>query len=134
MFVYVSQSRGSSALHILEAKAPHSKVSYLFNCYINLGLIQVFLSEPQSPTSPTDPADAVDYPRPGPPGQDHHEDDGAKKEKKHNHGNHEHEKRNKESPQWKVDSTRPTRDILGGRKDFGAGGRIAQPAGKGFAG
>jgi hypothetical protein len=93
-------------------------------------------SEPQSPSSPVNEIDPVDYPRPAPPGQEqalHHEDDGVKKDKKQHHGNHENEKKIKESVQWKAEATRPTRDVLDNRKDFGAGGRIAQPAGKGFA-
>jgi len=57
-----------------------------------------------------------------------------KKEKRHNM--HDNEKKIKESPQWKAETTRPTRDTVGtgksGTGGFGAGGRIAQPAGKGF--
>lgn len=57
-----------------------------------------------------------------------------KKEKRHNM--HDNEKKIKESPLWKAETTRPTRDTVGtgkmGMGGFGASGRIAQPAGKGF--
>jgi hypothetical protein len=33
----------------------------------------------------------------------------------------------RESAYRKAEMTRPTRDSVGGKKDFGAGGRIAQP-------
>ncbi|KAF8673479.1 hypothetical protein AX14_005386 [Amanita brunnescens Koide BX004] len=81
-----------------------------------------------------------DYPRPAPPGEEHsellhtgpEEEVPPKKEKRHN--THDNEKKMKESPMWKAETTRPTRDSVGkaGMGAFGAGGRIAQPAGKGF--
>jgi hypothetical protein len=90
-------------------------------------------------TTDDDPA-AADYPRPAPPGEEHEhpppphneEEVPLKKEKKH--GNHENEKKLKELAHRKEEANRPTRDIQSGPKGFGAGGRIAQPAGKGFAG
>ncbi|KAF8640519.1 hypothetical protein AX17_000181 [Amanita inopinata Kibby_2008] len=79
-----------------------------------------------------------DYPRPAAPGEEQahpphtgpEEEVPPKKEKKHN--THDNEQKMKELPQWKSEATRPTRDSVGGGKAFGAGGRIAQPAGKGF--
>lgn len=56
-----------------------------------------------------------------------------RREKRHNM--HDNEKKMKESPLWKAETTRPTRDAGAGKAGmgaFGAGGRIAQPAGKGF--
>jgi len=89
-----------------------------------------------TPTSPTGTVDHVDYPRPAPPGEDtqghspHNEDEAPKKEKK-KHGNHD-EKKLRDANR-KAEATRPTREAAGGGKSgFGAGGRIAQPAGKMF--
>ncbi|KAM6498862.1 hypothetical protein JOM56_006810 [Amanita muscaria] len=93
-------------------------------------------SKSMSNSSPT-----PDYPRPPPPGEDQpehlhtggEEEVPPKKEKKHNM--HDNEKKIRESPFYKVEMTRPTRDA-GGKGGFGGGfgaaGRIAQPAGKGF--
>jgi hypothetical protein len=61
----------------------------------------------------------------------HHDEEAPKKDKKHGHGSHDNEKKLKESAQWKAEATRPTRDGTAGRKDFGAAGRISQPAGRG---
>ncbi|KAK2462857.1 hypothetical protein APHAL10511_005055 [Amanita phalloides] len=81
-----------------------------------------------------------DYPRPAPPGEEHPdplhtgpEEEVPKKEKKHNM--HDNEKKIRESPFWKAGMTQPTRDTGAGKMGlagFGAGGRIGQPAGKGF--
>ncbi|KAL0952065.1 hypothetical protein HGRIS_008702 [Hohenbuehelia grisea] len=71
-----------------------------------------------------------DYPRPAPPGEerDHahpppHDDEGLLKREK---------KQSFDAKESKLDANRPTRDLQGGHKGYGAGGRIAQPAGKGF--
>lgn len=58
------------------------------------------------------------------------EEEVPKKDKKQ--GNSENEKKLKELAHRKADATRPTRDTQGGGKNFGAAGRIAQPAGKGL--
>ncbi|KAF9447546.1 hypothetical protein P691DRAFT_760696 [Macrolepiota fuliginosa MF-IS2] len=90
--------------------------------------------ETASPESPTD-----GYPRPAPPseGQAHPHDahhqyqdeEQARKEKKHTPNDNE---KMKEYAHWKVETTRPTRDVQGNvMKTWGASGRIAQPAGKG---
>jgi hypothetical protein len=81
-----------------------------------------------------------DYPRPPAPGEEQaehlhtggEEEVPHKKEKKHNM--HDNERKIKESPLWKVEMTRPTRDSTGktGHGSFGAAGRIAQPSGKGL--
>jgi len=91
----------------------------------------------RSEKSPSPEANEEDYPRPAAPGEEPHqhilhneEELPPKKEKKH--GNHENERKLKEFAHWKVDITRPTRDLQGGNKSFGASGRIAQPAGKGL--
>jgi hypothetical protein len=78
-----------------------------------------------------------DYPRPAPPGEGQvHQNEGhnqyqdeeqAKKTKKHPSN-----EKMKEYAHWKAETTRPTRDAQGTvTKAYGAGGRIAQPAGKG---
>lgn len=80
----------------------------------------------------------VDYPRPAAPGDEpaHHpnpprtEEEVPLKEKKH--WNHENDMKLKELAHRKAEDTRPSRDMMGGSKNFGASGRIVQPAGKGF--
>ncbi|KAG5717981.1 hypothetical protein E4T56_gene1727 [Termitomyces sp. T112] len=95
-------------------------------------------------TEPTtaSPSPPTDYPRPvhtttgtdeqahAPP-PPHHEDEPPKKEKRHQ--NHEHEKHLRDLAQRKSEATRPSKDLMGGNKGFGAAGRIAQPAGRSLA-
>ncbi|KAF9469520.1 hypothetical protein BDZ94DRAFT_1242596 [Collybia nuda] len=91
-----------------------------------------------SPVEPETAPETLDYPRPAPPGEEqvhahpplHTEEDNIKKDRKH--GSHENEQKLKELAHHKAEMTRPTKDVAGGHKGFGAGGRIAQPAGKGL--
>jgi hypothetical protein len=79
-----------------------------------------------------------DYPRPPAPGEEQpehlhtggEEEVPHKKEKRHNM--HENERKIKESPFRKAETTRPTRDSTGKQVSFGGAGRIAQPSGKGL--
>ncbi|KAG6808019.1 hypothetical protein H0H92_005669 [Tricholoma furcatifolium] len=91
--------------------------------------------------APAEPGTPADYPRPvhtetgagadehAPP-PPHHEDEVPKKEKKHRDMNHEMEKHLRDLAQRKVDATRPSKDMMGAHKGFGAAGRISQPSGK----
>ncbi|KAJ3570762.1 hypothetical protein NP233_g4191 [Leucocoprinus birnbaumii] len=78
-----------------------------------------------------------DYPRPAHPGEgqvhqheghnQYQDEEQAKRDKKLSFN-----EKVKEYPHWKAESTRPTRDAQSNlAKVCGAGGRIAQPAGKG---
>ena len=75
----------------------------------------------------------LDYPRPAAPGEGrhappHHDEEAPlRREKKH-----ESDKKQQELLSRKAEANRPTRDAVGTAKGYGAGGRIAQPAGKGF--
>ncbi|KAG5641330.1 hypothetical protein DXG03_005487 [Asterophora parasitica] len=95
-------------------------------------LIFTDISEP-APVEHNEPVES-DYPRPvqhrheqgqAPPPPYHEEERPPKKEKKHT--SHENEKHMRDR---KIDSTRPSKDIMNGNKGFGAAGRIAQPAEK----
>ena len=114
-------------------------------CVYSRSILRIYysLSHPLRP--PTRPKSAghnspvPDYPRPAPPSEEHtelvhtapEEEVPPKKEKRHNM--HDNEKKIRESPLWKVEMTRPTRDTSGaGKTGFGAAGRIAQPAGRGL--
>ncbi|KAF5384934.1 hypothetical protein D9615_000980 [Tricholomella constricta] len=94
-----------------------------------------------SEPAPAPPSSPADYPRPvhptddqaqaplNPPPPPHHEEEAPpKKEKKHT--NYENEKHLRDLAHRKIESTRPSKDIMGGHKGFGAAGRIAQPAAK----
>ncbi|KAG6815907.1 hypothetical protein H0H87_010353 [Tephrocybe sp. NHM501043] len=91
---------------------------------------------PAEPTraDPSPPA-AADYPRPvhAEGAEDHpppHHDDEVPPKKEKKHMNHDAEKHMRDLAQRKLDATRPSKDMMGGQKGFGAAGRIAQPAGK----
>ncbi|KAF8899357.1 hypothetical protein BD779DRAFT_1667039 [Infundibulicybe gibba] len=92
---------------------------------------EVATAEPVSPAE-----EILDYPRPAPPGGEeqvhphvHAEEEiPLKKERKH----HDNESKLKELAHSKGEMTRPTREHAQNGKGFGAGGRIAQPAGKGL--
>jgi len=78
-----------------------------------------------------------DYPRPTAPGdgQIHHHNPPHTEEEvpsKEKHWNHESELKLRDMAHRKTESTRPSKDMIGVNKGYGAGGRIAQPAGKGF--
>jgi len=98
-----------------------------------------------SPRSPhiaelgIDNSEAVtdDYPRPAPPGEgqihqheghnQYQDEEQTGRDKKHPYG------KMKEYAHWKAETTRPTRNAQASViKVCGAGGRIAQPAGKGI--
>lgn len=96
-----------------------------------------------SASAPTNasPTEDADYPRPAPQGEGDeqaqvhpppHEEEAPKKEKKHGHGGHD-TNRLKESVHRKLDATAPSKDHLGSKHSFGAGGRIGQPMGKTLA-
>ncbi|KAG9222106.1 hypothetical protein CCMSSC00406_0009283 [Pleurotus cornucopiae] len=76
-----------------------------------------------------DEPEVMDYPRPAAPGEErphpppHHDE--PKKEK-----HSPHDARLKELAHAKAEATMPTRGIKSSGKAYGAGGRIAQPAGK----
>jgi hypothetical protein len=82
----------------------------------------------------------VDYPRPVAPGDEQiqhpnpppHTDEEVPSKKEKKHGIHDNEIKLKELAYRKAENTRPSKDMIGGNKSYGAGGRIAQPAGKGF--
>ncbi|THH30222.1 hypothetical protein EUX98_g3953 [Antrodiella citrinella] len=98
----------------------------------------------QKPPSPAED-ERPDYPRPAPPGEqqahnpDHVHDDHdevPRKEKRRGHGSPDHERRVQESLMRKAEQNRPTKDLGGNapiKGAVGGGGRIGQPAGKGFA-
>ncbi|KAF8633530.1 hypothetical protein AX15_001335 [Amanita polypyramis BW_CC] len=100
------------------------------------------ITVPARPKSAGHNSPIPDYPRPAPPGEEHtevlhthtgpEEEVPPKKERKHN--THDNEKKIRESPLWKVEMTRPTRNALSNGKTggFGAAGRISQPAGRGL--
>lgn len=79
----------------------------------------------------------TDYPRPAGHGEEeahpppHNEEEVPKKKKHHGHGNHD-DNRLLESAYRKAEASMPTRDHVGGKNGFGAGGRISQPAAKAF--
>ncbi|KAG8219283.1 hypothetical protein J3R82DRAFT_146 [Butyriboletus roseoflavus] len=95
----------------------------------------------------THPAENADYPRPATQGEGeeqeqeqeqaqtqthpppYNEEEAPKKEKKHGHGGRD-QNRLKESVYRKIDATTPSKDHLGSKNSFGAGGRIGQPMGK----
>jgi hypothetical protein len=83
---------------------------------------------------PEPTSEDTDYPRPAPP-QDlvNNEEEPPKKDKRQGHGNHDNEKKVREGTYRKMETTRPTRDALGGKSGFGGAGRVLQPSGKGFA-
>ncbi|TCD62200.1 hypothetical protein EIP91_007233 [Steccherinum ochraceum] len=85
-----------------------------------------------------------DYPRPAAPGEQAHDpqhihddhEEVPRKERKRGHGNVEHERRLQENLMRKMDQNRPSKEMGGGalgKSAVGGGGRIGQPAGKGFA-
>lgn len=92
------------------------------------------LSEQISPTLPTHEQERTDYPRPAGPGEQqpheqHHYDDHEevpRKERKQGHGALEYERRMQESLYRRA----PKKDTAIGKD--ARGGRIDQPAGKGF--
>ncbi|ETW86627.1 hypothetical protein HETIRDRAFT_114088 [Heterobasidion irregulare TC 32-1] len=92
-------------------------------------------------SAPGTPGEPPDYPRPAPPGAEHEldhehthtEEEIPKKEKKQGNGSHENERRMRESAHRKAEENRPRKEGWApGGKTIGGGGRIAQPAGKGF--
>ncbi|KAH9947086.1 hypothetical protein B0H21DRAFT_822161 [Amylocystis lapponica] len=92
---------------------------------------------PAEPKATTPPAEeATDYPRPAGPDDQvvQQEEEVPKKEKKKGNGGDEHERRLQESLYRKAEQNRPSRDTHGARNMnvVGGGGRIGQPAGKGF--
>jgi len=90
-------------------------------------------SEP-APVEPSPSPPNTDYPRPAAPGEEQpvhnpppHIEDEAPPKKEKKHWNHENEIKAKELAHRKMETTRPSKDTVGGNKGFGAGGRIAQP-------
>ncbi|KAI0714689.1 hypothetical protein C8Q76DRAFT_619354 [Earliella scabrosa] len=76
------------------------------------------------------------YPRPAAPGEqphaEHHQEEEVPK-RKQGTGADEHERRLQESLYRKAEQNRPKKELQGNPKNVpGAGGRISQPAGKGF--
>ncbi|KAI0066579.1 hypothetical protein BV25DRAFT_1835595 [Artomyces pyxidatus] len=97
---------------------------------------------PPSEVAAPSPGEPADYPRPAPPSEEQHahyeqdqvpphtEEELPKKEKKQGNGMHDNERRLRESAQRKAEGNRPRKEIIGGGKTVGGGGRISQPGGK----
>ncbi|KAI0756202.1 hypothetical protein C8Q80DRAFT_1127238 [Daedaleopsis nitida] len=91
---------------------------------------------PPAPSAGTETDAPVDYPRPAAPGEQHpppphHQEEDVPK-RKQGTGGDEHERRLQESIHRKMEQNRPKKDFQSTAKAPGAGGRISQPAGKGF--
>lgn len=96
-------------------------------------IVTTYSSEAQKPTE-HGAETPVDYPRPAPPGEQpppHHQDDEVPK-RKQGTGADEHERRLQENLHRKAEQNRPKKELQANAKPAGAGGRISQPAGKGF--
>jgi len=85
----------------------------------------------QEPQVIEEPVEPTDYPRPAPPNEQ--EDVRDEDKKKQGYGNNERERKRIEVGHKKVEDNMPTKDFGNQPKDRGAGGRIAQPAGKGLS-
>lgn len=104
-------------------------------------ILSIFLAHPRGrgvpPSGSPVQTENTDYPRPAGHGEEeahpppHNEEEVPKKKKHHGHGNHD-DNRLLESAYRKAEASMPTRDHVGGKNGFGAGGRISQPAAKAF--